>query len=131
VRFAAIAASLLTLVGLLAAVPAAGGAERSLRFRISGSISGLRPGAPRFMNVRVRNPHRRPIRILSVWAQVGRGKRYCTGANLHVRPFHGLLVVPRRRTRILRLRVLIPRTAASECDGARFPLSFRGKAVMR
>jgi hypothetical protein len=130
-RIAAIAASLLTLVGLLAAVPAAGGKKPSqLRFRISGSISGLRPGVPRLMRVKVHNPYRRPLRVLSVRAHVGGGRRFCTGANLHVRPFRGRLVVPRRRTRTIRLRVEMPVTAAPECLGARFPLYFRGKGVV-
>jgi hypothetical protein len=131
-RVAAIAASLLTLVGLLAAVPASGGEQRSpVRFRLSGSISGLYPGAKRFMSVKIHNPYRRAIRVVFVSAEVGRGKRFCTGANLHIRPFRGRLVIPRHSMRIVRLRVAMPLTAAPECDGARFPLIFRARAVGR
>ena len=130
-RVAAIAASLLTLVGLLAAVPASGGGQGASRFRLSGSVDGLYPGAKRFMSVKIRNPYRRPIRVVSVSAQVGRGKRFCSGANLHVRPFRGRLVIPRRQTRSVPLRVEMPLTAAPECDGARFPLVFRARAIMR
>jgi hypothetical protein len=130
-RVAAIAASLLTLVGLLAAVPASGGGQRSSQFRLSGSVSGLYPGAKRFMTVKIHNPYQRPIRVVSVSAQAGRGKRFCSGANLHVRSFRGRLVIPRRRTRVVRLRVQMALTAAPECKGARFPLLFRARAVVR
>jgi hypothetical protein len=131
-RVAAIAASLLTLVGVLAAVPASGGGQRSpVRFRVSGSVAGLYPGARRFMNVKIQNPYRRSMRVVSVSAQVGRGKRFCTGANVHVRPFRVGVLIPRRRSRIVRLLVAMPRTAAPECDGARFPLVFRARAVVQ
>jgi hypothetical protein len=83
------------------------------------------------MTVKIHNPYQRPIRVVSVSAQVGRGKRFCSGANLYVRPFHGRLVIPRRRMRVVRLRVAMARTAAPECNGARFPLIFRGRAVVR
>lgn len=131
-RIAVIAASLLTLVGLLAAVPASGGGQRSpVRFRLSGTVAGLYPGARRFMNVKIKNPYRRSMRVVSVTAQVRRGARFCTGSNLDVRPFRGRLVIPRRRARIVRLRVEMQPTAAQECSGARFPLVFHARAVVR
>jgi hypothetical protein len=131
-RIAAIAASLLTLVGLLAAVPASGGGQRSaVKFRLAGSVGGLYPGARRLMRVKIHNPYRRPIRVVSVTAKVKGGARYCTGANVDVRPFRGRVVIPRRRSRVVRLRVQMQPTAAQECSGARFPLLFRARAVVR
>ncbi len=131
-RMAAIAASLLTLVGLLAAVPASGGAHRkAVQFRVSGSVSGLFPGARRLMNVKVRNPYRRPLLVLSLSAQVRRARRLCTGSNVDVRPFRGRVPIRPRRTRVIRLRVEMQPTVAEECKGARFPLRFRARGVLR
>ena len=131
-RIAAIAASLLTLVGLLAAVPASGRAPPAdVQFRVSGSISGLFPGARRFMNVKIRNPYRRAMRVVSVSADVRRARRLCTRSNVDVRPFRGRLSIPPRRTRVVRLLVEMQPTVAEECKGARFPLRFRARAVLR
>ena len=131
-RVAAIAASLLTLVGLLAAVPASGGAHRNaVRFQVSGSVQGLFPGARRFMNVKIQNSYQRTMQVVSVSADVRRARRLCTGYNVDVRPFRGRLSIPPRRTRVVRLLVHMQPTAAEECKGARFPLRFRAKAVLR
>jgi hypothetical protein len=131
-RIAAIAASLLTLVGLLAAVPASGGARPdAVQFRVSGSINGLFPGARRFMNVKIRNPYKRTLRVLSVSADVRHARRLCTGSNVDVRPFRGRLSILPRRSRVVRLLVEMQPTVAEECKGARFPLRFRARAVVR
>jgi hypothetical protein len=131
-RVAAIAASLLTLVGLLAAVPASGGAAPSaVRFRVEGSIEGLFPGARRFMKLKVRNPFPRTMQLVSLSADVRRARRLCTASNLDVRPFRGRFAIPPRRTRVIRLLVELQPTAAEECKRARFPLRFRAKAIVR
>jgi hypothetical protein len=131
-RIAAIAASLLTLVGLLAAVPASGGRQPApARFQVSGSVEGLFPGARRFMSVKIQNPYRRPMRLISLSAEVRRARRLCTGSNVDVRPFRGRIAIPPRRTRVVRLLVQMQPTVAEECKGARFPLRFRAKAVLR
>jgi hypothetical protein len=131
-RVAAIAASLLTLVGLLAAVPASGKRHPAqVGFRVSGSVQGLFPGARRFMSVKIRNPYGRPMRLVSLSADVRRARRLCTGSNVDVRPFRGRLSISPRRTRVVRLLVHMQPTVAEECKGARFPLRFRAKAVLR
>lgn len=131
-RIAAIAASLLTLVGLLAAVPAAGKQGPRLgSFRVTGSVEGLTPGAPGTLLVKVRNPYRRAMTLVSLTTHVGDASRKCTRWNLDVGPFRGRLRVPRGRTRVARLSVRMPATAAPECRGAKFPLAFRARAVVR
>jgi hypothetical protein len=131
-RVAAIAASLLTLVGVLAAVPASGKARPgAVGFRVTGSVGGMYPGARRFLNLKIRNPYKRPMRLVAVTARVRGPRRACTRWNLDVRPFRGRLVIPRGRARIARLLVRMPRTAAQECNGARFPLVFRARAVVQ
>lgn len=100
-------------------------------FSVSGSVSGLYPGGKAWLRATVRNPYRRPLRLLSLTAAVGRARRACTGSNLDVRPFRGRLVVPPRRARVVRLLVRMPLTAAPECNGARFPLTFRARGTVR
>jgi hypothetical protein len=131
-RIAGIAASMLILVGLVAAVPASGKPRRGLPpFKVTGSVEGLLPGVPGFIPVKVRNPYRRPMTLVSVTARVRNANERCTRWNLEVRPFRGRLRIPRGRTRVARLRVRMPLTAAPECRGAKFPLDFRARAVVR
>jgi hypothetical protein len=131
-RIAAIAASMLTLVGLLAAVPAAGKTRRGLApFKVTGSVDGLYPGVPGVLRVKVRNPYRRAMRVVSLTARVGDASRRCTRFNLEVGRFRGRLVIARGRTGVARLSARIPLTAAPECRGARFPIAFRARAVVR
>jgi hypothetical protein len=131
-RVAAIAAGLLTLVGLLAAVPASGGRQPALvGFHLSGSVGGLYPGARKYMAVKIRNPYKRALRVVSIDVDVRRARRLCTGSNLDIRPFRGRLTIRARRTRTLKLLVGMEPTVAEECKGARFPLRFRARGVLR
>jgi hypothetical protein len=130
-RIAAIAASLLTLVGVLAAVPASGKPRRLVPFKVTGSVEGLAPGVPGVLRVKIRNPYRRAMRVVSLKVSVRDANPRCTRWNLDVRPFRGPLVVARGRTGIARLSVRMPVTSAPECWGARFPLDFRARAVVR
>ena len=128
----AIAASFLALAGMLATVPASGGTVGSeLRFQVSGSVTGLYPGARRSMRVKIRNPFKRAIVVRSDTAQVRRARRGCSGSNVEVRPFRGRVRVPAQGARVVRLLVRMPVTAADECRGARFPLVFRARAALR
>jgi hypothetical protein len=131
-RRKAILASVLAVAGTLALLPAAGGAQRGpVRFSLGGNVVGLYPGAKRQLAVNVRNPFRRKLRLVAVDTEVRRASRLCTAANLDIRPFRGALLIAPRRTRVVRLRVLMPETAAQECSAARFPLVFRARAVLR
>lgn len=124
-----------SLIGALVAGGALGGSSgphpSPRGFTVSGSVAGLYPGGRAWLRATVRNPYRRPLRVLSLTAAVRPGRRACSGANLDVRPFRGRLVVPPRRSRVIRLLVRMPLTAAPECNGARFPLVFRGRGVLR
>jgi hypothetical protein len=100
-------------------------------FTVTGSVSGLFPGGKAWLRATVRNPYRRPLRLVSLTVDVRSGLRACSGSNLDVRPFRGRLVVPSRRTRVVRLLVRMPLTAAPECSGARFPLTFRARGILR
>jgi hypothetical protein len=123
---------MVVLLAMLAALPASGDARRgTVRFRLSGSIEGLYPGARRAMKVTVRNPFVRTMELVSVRAGVERAGRACSGQNVVVRPFRGRLRIPARRRRVVRLLVAMAPTAAEECKRARFPVRFRARGVLR
>jgi hypothetical protein len=128
-------AAALALIGAVAAAGAFAGGDghrpdrRS--FTVKGSVSGLYPGRSVLLPAVVRNRSRRPIRLVYLTARVRDPGRTCTRHNLEVRPFHGRFLIPGRRSRVVRLRVRMPETAAPECRGARFPLVFSGRAVTR
>ena len=131
-RRAIVGVSVLAMAGAVAVLPAAGRAgPADVEFRVSGSVTGLFPGARRLMAVRVQNPYRRPLRLLSVAADVGQARRYCTASNLTLRPFRGRLSIPPRSARVVRLGVALEPTAAQDCSGGRFPLRFRAKGLLR
>lgn len=100
-------------------------------FSVSGSVVGLYPGGKAWLPATVRNPYRRPLRLVSLEVSVRGGRRWCSNANLEVRPFRGRLVIPARRKRVVRLLARMPVTAAPECSGARFPLTFRARGILR
>jgi hypothetical protein len=131
---ASAAASALVIGALVAGGAFAGSSgpyPSSRGFSVTGSVSGLYPGGKAWLPARVRNPYRRPLRLLSLTVAVRGGRRACSGANLEVRPFRGRLVIPPRRARVVRLLARMPLTAAPECNGARFPLIFRGRGTLR
>jgi hypothetical protein len=122
----------LGLLALLAAVPASGDVRRGpVGFRLSGSVDGLYPGARRSLKVTVRNPFARTMRLVALRADVRRANGACSAANVEVQPFRGRLRIPGRRRRIVRLLVMMAPTAAEQCQRARFPIRFRGRAMLR
>lgn len=131
---ASAAASALVIGALVAGGAFAGSSgpyPSSRGFSVTGSVSGLYPGGKAWLPARVRNPHRRPLRLVSLTVVVRGARRGCSGVNIEVRPFRGRLVIPPRRARVVRLLARMPLTAAPECNGARFPLVFRGRGTLR
>jgi hypothetical protein len=124
-----------SMIGALVAGGALAGSSApypsSRGFSVSGSVSGLYPGGKAWLPAKVRNPYRRPLRLHSLKVVVRGGRRACSGSNLQVRPFSGRIVIQPRRTRVIRLLVRMPLTAAPECNGARFRLDFRARGTLR
>jgi hypothetical protein len=124
---AALLAGISATVVVAAAVAVPAGTPTS--FSISGHVDGLFPGAELALPVRIRNPYRRRIRVVSVRASVGPSGRPCPMRNVQVSSFRGSLVVAAHRSRWISLRVRMLRSAASACQGEVFPLRFIGRAV--
>ena len=133
-RTATTASSALVIGALVAggAVARSSDPRPQLRgFTVTGSVSGVLPGGRVWLPATIRNPYRRRLVVSSVTVAVGRARSACSASNLDVRPFRGRVVVPPRRSRIVRVLVRMPLTAAPECNGAKFPLRFRAKGLLR
>ncbi len=98
-------------------------------FGISGVVARLFPGRHAVLVLRVRNYQRFPITLRWVGVKVRRPSRRCAASNLQIHPFNGHRRIAARRWVRLRLRVFMKRTAPNACQGIRFPLTYRGKAV--
>jgi len=92
-----------------------------------GDVVGLYPGADRRMRVSVRNRDSRPARLRRFRTRVGNANPVCTDGYLRVRQ----LKRPQRRigphrSILIRVRVRVRPSAPDACQGARWPLRFRG-----
>jgi len=123
------------VVGIMATVATAAAAMIPFRasaphsFSIRGSVNGLTPGAKTSLRVRIRNPYRRRIRVVSVRAFVKPSGHPCPVVNIRVKPFRGSLLIGARSSRSLSLEVSMSRSAGLACQGAIFPLRFSGRAI--
>ena len=105
--------------------------ELARGFSISGHVEGLYPGAQASLRLRVRNHHRFPIVIRSITVTAADAASGCNAASLQVSGFRGRRVVRARRAKRIRVPISMLADAADECQNARFPLTFRGKARRR
>ena len=123
------------VVGIMATVATAAAAmipfraSTPHRFSIRGSVSGLLPGAKTSLRVRIRNPYRRRIRVVSVRAFVNPSGHPCPVGNVRLKPFRGSLLIGARSSRSLSLEISMSRSAGMACQGAIFPLRFSGRAI--
>lgn len=102
--------------------------ERS-GFSISGSVSGLYPGASLPLVLTVSNPHAFAIDVTSVTTSVGTPNAGCASSKLTVTPFAGNLVVADHATATLTVTATLSHDAPDACQGVVFPLQYSGTAV--
>ncbi len=106
-------------------------------FKMSGSVSNLKPGARTYLPVRIDNPNRQPLSIQRVTVNVANASPTCTADNLSVGSFDaaapGALTytVPANSTVTVPIRVELVDRAGNQdaCKNQTFPLSFDGSAV--
>jgi hypothetical protein len=103
--------------------------ERDGELHAGGRVKRLYPGAAKALRVRVRNASPRTVWLRSIKTRVGDAGPGCSRSHLEVRRKHRahLRIRPDSR-RIVRLRVLMRRSAPDACQGARWPLRFRVRA---
>jgi hypothetical protein len=108
---------------------ASGRAQEKGEFEITGEVGGLYPGAEVTLQTRVTNPYPFPIRVTSVAATVGDAGPGCPGSMLEVEGSEMAVEIPAGETRSVPLDIRMDRTAPDACQGATWPLQFRGTAT--
>jgi hypothetical protein len=127
---AAIAAAVTALTGAAATGSLGSGHGMAAgEFTLRGHVRGLYPGARRRLVVVVHNRGRRPLRVRSITARVRSANRACGARNLRVSPFRGRLLVRGRQSRRVAVTVWMLPESPAACQGAVFPLVFRGRAT--
>lgn len=97
-------------------------------FAIKGNVGGLYPGRRKHFALTVFNRNGFPIRVTSIRVRVGNAAG-CARSNLVVGSYRGSLRVGAKRKRRVWLPITMRRGATDACIGARFTLSYVGKAV--
>lgn len=105
----------------------AGGHGRG--FSVSGSVSGLFPGAHTDLVVTVINAMPFAIRVTQLSTTVGDASATCTAANLAVGGFTGTRDVSAKGSATVALAVTMSRAAGDACQGAHFPLQYSAAAT--
>lgn len=117
---------------LLAAFVLAGPGISSARaddgFTISGEVDGLYPGVRATLEARVTNPHPFSIVVTSVTAVAADARASCPASMLEIEGTAEPVEVPARETAVVLLAVRMDRDAPDACQGATWPLTFRGQA---
>ncbi len=102
-------------------------------FRIAGTLKGLYPGKRKIMKVKLRNPNRFPIVVKELKIAVRPSNKLgCASKWIAVRKLLRVSVRVAARGRAKKsVPVRLKPTAPTSCQGARWPLKFRGGAVRK
>lgn len=98
-------------------------------FGISGSVSGLYPGASLPLTLTITNREPFLIVVTSISTSVGKPKAGCDATNLGVTQFTGELRVPSGGAAQLTVTATLAHAAPDACQGAVFPLRYAGTAL--
>jgi hypothetical protein len=128
------AAALVAAVAALTGASALGSSESnhhriSSTFTLRGHVDGLYPGARVRLLIAVHNRGRRPLRVRSITTRVRDAKPGCSAKNLQIGRYRGRLRVEARHWRNVSVSVRMLPTTPVACQGALFPLAFRGRAT--
>jgi len=102
--------------------------QKTGTFRIAGSAAGLYPGHTVPLVLTVTNPESFAIVVTSLTVKVSNASTKCTAGNLSATAFDGKLTVPAHRSARATLHLSMHLSARNGCEGAKFPLTFRGLA---
>jgi hypothetical protein len=100
-------------------------------FSISGSVSGLYPGATKNLPVLITNQNNQDIKVTSVHISVtGSDMSGCGAGNLSATDYSGpAFIVAKDSSLTINLPVTMIHNAANSCQGATFALNYSGTAV--
>ena len=123
-------ASLIAMTGLLAVgATSPAGATPDPAFPVSGSVTGLAPGASVPLVVSITNPFGISIVVQRVGAVASDASPLCTTDFLVIEGTRGELLIPPGKTATDALVASLTPSAPDACQGAVFPLSYDGRAV--
>jgi hypothetical protein len=98
-------------------------------FGIAGSVKGLYPGLTKPLRLTLTNPQHFAIVVTSVTVAVGNASQGCKAANIAVTHFSGRRRVAAKGSARVKLEITLVHKAPDACQGAVFPLRYRGRAV--
>ena len=104
-------------------------------FKLSGvPVTGLYPRSVKPLRIKVTNPYPFSIKVPALTAKVkAKTNRVgCTGARANiVVTAKGMrkLVIPKKTSRYATIKVTMPSTVANACQGAKFSITFSGRAT--
>jgi len=100
-------------------------------FSISGSVTGLYPGATKNLPVLISNQNNQDIKVTSLHISVtGSDRSGCGSSNLSTTDYSGpAFVVPKLSSQTINLPVSMTHGASDSCQGATFTLQYSGTAV--
>ena len=101
-------------------------ANTSNAFTISGSISGLYPGASLPMVLTITDSKTYAITVSSISTTVSSQKAACGSGNLTVSSFTGSLAVPAKQSVTATVTAEMLHSAPDACQGAKFKLLYSG-----
>jgi len=116
-------------VGAYAAT-GSGGASQSEPLALSGSVTGLVPGARRAIAVEVTNPNAREATVTDVAVAVTGEQAGCPASALEVGRIATPLTVPAAASRTTALPVTLAASAPDACQGASFALRYSATATV-
>jgi hypothetical protein len=99
------------------------------RYRISGKVVGLFPGARTTLRLTVRNPNPYAIKVRKIRTKVRSGGPSCPSTSIRVGRSRVTKRIPPKSRRRVRVKVRMLPTAPNACAGRRFRLIYRGMAT--
>lgn len=98
-------------------------------YRISGSVSGLYPGAVRPLALTFSNDNNFPIKVDTFSVAISAPSASCTASNIRVDPLPSDVVMPANGTTTQTVLVRMSNNSPNACKNSTFGLTYTGTAV--
>ena len=106
-----------------------GGGTTTAPFELTGNVEGLWPGGSQPFMVKIENPYRFDIVVLTVAVTVGpTAPTSCPSSVLSVGTLPGEVLVRARGEAVIELTASLDSSAPDSCQGATWPLTYTASA---
>lgn len=102
---------------------------RAPHFTVKGKVKGLYPGSSKPLKLRLTNPNDAPITVKLVTVKVRSTAVSCPSSAVKATKFKGNKRIGAHRTAKIKVKIRMKATTPDACQGAKFRLIYRGKAV--